>query len=344
MNGCSGTIPTQRRFIRKTARQHWFNGIESDRYEYEEFDGQPPETAQPAQVHATENYVLLLGSKRAHARRTPGISRTIGQELATIHPSLRVLVNDVEFIKEPYEIKEELMKSKNPVLAVSDGSGKDGAMTFGWSVSVGGREVIKNKGPAFGSESSHRAEGYGQLSLFVVLKTLFEFADIPFDTPIRYGCDNQGLLTRVRERQKYADLYPNATLATDWDIVEAINEYRQRFQNIKQEHVKGHQDENAEFENLPHMVQLNVLADRYAGEYQEDEGMQRPLVPMLPTTKCQLTIPGNTVTRGIMKHIRRHHATKRIKPRFIKLHGIENENGLDWTAFHAAVVRFPNKR
>ena len=84
-------------------------------------------------------------------------------------------MNDVEFVKEPYEIKEELLTNKNRVLAVSDGSGKDGSMTFGWAVSVAGEEAIRNKGPAFGSESSHRAEGYGQLSLFVVLKTLFEF-------------------------------------------------------------------------------------------------------------------------------------------------------------------------
>ena len=48
-------------------------------------------------------------------------------------------------------------------------------------------------------------------------------------------------------------------------------------------HIKGHQDEKVEFEQLPRVVQLNVLADRYAGDYQEDEGMQRPLVPMLTT-------------------------------------------------------------
>ena len=218
-------------------------------------------------------------------------------------------------------------------------------MAFRWPLSVSGKEVIKNNGPALGSEeSSHRAEGYGQLSLFVVLKTLFEFADIPFDVPIKYGCDNQGLLTRVRERQKYTDLYPNATLSPDWDIVEAIIAYRQRFTAISQEHVKGHQDEKKAFDDLPPMVQLNVLADQYAGEYQAEAGMSRPLVPMLPTTRCQLTVAGKTVTRGITKRLHQHHATKRIKPKFIKLHGIANESDLDWTTFHAAVARFPHKR
>ena len=211
-------------------------------------------------------------------------------------------------------------------------------------MSVAEEEAIRNKGPAFGSESSHRAEGYGELSLFVVLKTLFEFADIPFDVPIRYGCDNQGLLKRVSDRHKYTELYPNATLSSDWDIVEAINDYRQRFTAIEQEHVKGHQDENAEYDKLPRMVQLNVLADKYAGEYQEDEGQQRPLVPMLPTTRCQLTIERKAVTRAITKRLHQHHATKRIKPKFLKLHGIANEEDLDWPTFYSAVARFPNQR
>ena len=73
----SEAIYSEGRCWKKTRRQHWFNGIEYDRYE------------------------------------THGISRTICQELAIIHPSLRVLLNDVEFIKGPYEIKEKLVKSKN---------------------------------------------------------------------------------------------------------------------------------------------------------------------------------------------------------------------------------------
>ena len=44
------------------------------------------------------------------------------------------------------------------------------------------------------------------------------------------------------------------------------------------------------------------------------------------------------------KQLYRHHATKRMKPKFMRLHQITNEDIFDWQSFHAAVARFPHQR
>ena len=296
------------------------------------------------EVFATDNYVLLLGQKQQVATRAIKISRTIEEEFAKEDPAIQDLLQHVTFLKEPYAIKA-MLEQRYPCLAVSDGSSKEESMTFGWSVHVGPTEVIRCQGPAYGNATSHRAEGYGALSVFAALKVLFEFAEISFETQIRYGCDNLGLLKRITQRKSYKDsMYPNATNAPDWDLVESIYEYLKPFKAVSREHVKGHQDDEKDFDELPLMVQSNILADQYAGEFQEERGQPRPQVPMLPTTRCQLTIAGKTVTRAMKKQLYQHHALKRIKPKFMQLHHINNEDLFDWTNFHAAVARFPHQR
>ena len=76
------------------------------------------------------------------------------------------------------------------------------------------------------------------------------------------------MILRLTQRHEYKDPYPNSTLDADWDVIEEI------FQTTKliggthfYEHVKGHQDSKIPYEELSLLAQLNVEADRYAGEY-----------------------------------------------------------------------------
>ena len=53
--------------------------------------------------------------------------------------------------------------------------------------------------------------------------------------------------------------------------------------------MKGHQDNNANAE-LSIEALLNIEADRLAGDFQEQEGENRPIVAMLPCCPTMLDI------------------------------------------------------
>jgi hypothetical protein len=62
-------------------------------------------------------------------------------------------------------------------------------------------------------------------------------------------------------------------LKPDWDLVEAIvSQVSQAKFKVTYKHVKGHQDNNTPYEELPFLAQLNVDADKYAGQYQGSHG------------------------------------------------------------------------
>ena len=47
------------------------------------------------------------------------------------------------------------------------------------------------------------------------------------------------------------------------------------------------------------MAQLNVEADKYAGEYQQQFGNYQCLIPLSPTRPVALDIDGKTIHRGL---------------------------------------------
>ena len=54
----------------------------------------------------------------------------------------------------------------------------------------------------------------------------------------------------------------------DWDVVQAIVQTHQSFAiTSTYQHVKGHQDKDIPVAELSLLAQLNVEADKYAGEF-----------------------------------------------------------------------------
>ena len=88
------------------------------------------------------------------------------------------------------------------------------------------------------------------------------------------------------------------TLTADWDLIEETHQVQKEFiQPANIQHVKGHQDEDVDFELLSLEAQLNVEADAEAGGFRST--MDPPLcpsVPLHPHTKVHLDIGGCTVT------------------------------------------------
>jgi hypothetical protein len=75
----------------------------------------------------------------------------------------------------------------------------------------------------------------------------------------------------MTEHKHYEEPFPNATLASEYEIIEEIYETCKMY-NIKSSYhwVRGHQDKHTAYKDLSLQAQLNVDADWYAGKYQDE--------------------------------------------------------------------------
>ncbi len=62
------------------------------------------------------------------------------------------------------------------------------------------------------------------------------------------------------------------------------------------EHVKGHQDDHTPYEDLDLEAQLNMDADKEAGNYQRMHHTYCPIIPRLPHNCIQLHILGKVIS------------------------------------------------
>jgi hypothetical protein len=92
------------------------------------------------------------------------------------------------------------------------------------------------------------------------------------------------------------------TLMSDWDI---LNEIRPSLPLLHRQPellwVKGRQDRKTPYQDLSLLAQLNVDADRYAGEFQDQHGGPRPKVPH---NRAQLHINVATITYQLQNAVR----------------------------------------
>jgi hypothetical protein len=191
---------------------------------------------------------------------------------------------------------------------VSDGSELSQKMTFGWVLcTASGIRLAICSGPAFGTGSSHRAEGTGMLSVARFLYHLSQYCNTTIHNPLVYTSDNLGLITCINQRLQYDNCFSNAYLVPDWDFTEAI------YANIQHltitpifQHVMGHQDDTKAYSQLSLPAQLNVDADKAAGAFHWSHASTiQEKVPILPTTKAHFNI-GNAIVTGHYKlHIRK---------------------------------------
>ncbi len=126
--------------------------------------------------------------------------------------------------------------------------------------------------------------------------------------------DNMALIQRIDKQLGRNTWYPNDTISSDWDVLQAIVTTLRRFPRTPLvSHVKGHQDNNTAYALLSLKAQLNVDADTAASLFQTDHGASRYLVPIIAGNSAQLIINDKTVTYGYVKTIRNAYAYPLLK-------------------------------
>jgi hypothetical protein len=110
--------------------------------------------------------------------------------------------------------------------------------------------------------------------------------------------------------------------------------------------VKGHQDKDIPFAQLPLLAQLNVEADKHAGTYRNQFGQYRPDIPLSPTRPVALDIDGKTIHRGFKQAIRDAiHAPHLLEAMQVRYDWPDGTlEVIDWEAHRQALQTQPTRR
>ena len=82
-------------------------------------------------------------------------------------------------------------------------------------------------------------------------------------------CDNQSMVNKSNKISKYVSMYPNSTMASEYDVLAEIRAAMQQLGTSQPEltHIKGHQNETKPWHQLTRSAQLNCRADELATQY-----------------------------------------------------------------------------
>jgi hypothetical protein len=143
--------------------------------------------------------------------------------------------------------------------------------------------------------------------MLAILRFLIRLCEYCGSEPIGTAmfCDNLALVNRVLKRVRCTRWYPNETISSDWDVIQAIISSLQTFSQCPHiQHVKGHQDDTTPYARLSLEAQLNIDADAAATEFQDAFGGRRWRVPRISGNRAQLFLSKKTVTHHYVKNLR----------------------------------------
>ena len=220
--------------------------------------------------------------------------------------------------------------------------------TYGWVLASSNKERLAyGSGPVEGHDpQSFRSEGQGMLSVACFILHLRRWTH--HDTPLEgtLATDNSGLITRVKEQSLIRYPVPNSIFQPDWDIVEAIVRTVWSAEiDPTYTLVKGHQDKDNPYETLPFLAQLNVDADKHAGDYRLAHGCHRPMISLSLTRPISLELSGRSIHRNYKSAIRDAAHSGPLLQRLIERNSWQPTvpDTIDWDAHRLATTN-PQRR
>ena len=234
---------------------------------------------------------------------------------------------------------------------VSDGSAPEPRGSFGWILSdPDGNRLAECSGPAFGIKpNSYRTEGYGMLSghRFILRMHQIHQGQMrrhEFDT------DSESMLKKVKKHLKYKKIFPNVTMGPEWDVIaEILATTKEMPRQIRPKlgYVRGHQDKSVEYSQLSLEAQLNVDADALADKWLRDHPeFDHSMVPVLPSSGCQINLQGGTLTGSLKEQLYRARAEPIMRKHLMKKYDWDEDtyNEVDWTSHGRALRRLEKNR
>ena len=157
-------------------------------------------------------------------------------------------------------------------------------------------------------------------------------------------CDNQSMVNKTNEISQYITMYPNSTMASEYDVLAEIRTAMRHLGVSQPElhHIKGHQDETKSWQELSHTAKMNCKADDLADQYmQEFHDVDRSRVSILPTSGCQLHLAAGTITYNLKLNLTHARTVPPLRQKLCKRNAWNEPvfNDIDWTAHGQAQKR-----
>lgn len=310
----------------------------------------PTEPCIPVKVVENADRTLTLHTRIHQPTLPPQIPlpKSFASYVLSLPQWEQCLLHGIHLMFQPHEIMHMISKldATDSAVLVSDGSQRGDTMTFGWVFgSLQQVTYAEHSGQGYGTPSSHRAEGWGMLSGVLFIHHLQQYTapqepDYTVFQHLALFTDNQGLVTRITQRQQYSHSYPNTTLSPDWDIVEQIHATLKALpqDNIQIKWVKGHQDKDTS--DLTTDAVYNIRADYLAGNVPTTSETYNP-PPYLPAAKCHLVINDSEVTSHYSTAINRAYTLPALYKYLEQRHQWTPEirQSIDWKAFSKAITQ-----
>jgi Reverse transcriptase (RNA-dependent DNA polymerase) len=264
---------------------------------------------------------LTLPFDRAQSKESPSIigeSTTPGQESTSLREFLSRLPRwHTRLLSIWHQEASDLeiwraFRSRQRITIASDGGLKRGLGTLGWKiVDRQGRPLFSGSGPVDGPyDISHstRSELGGLTAPMLLVLSIAKFWGLQHRCRYKWITDSKAAISKVTyitTSQFAPRRYPD-----DVDYVTAIHELHRALggRKLRISWIKGHQDEDTDYEQLSRAAQLNVDADQLASDYYWAGKGMRPTAKLIHLKEYLVTVAinGDIYPTRIDEQIRYH--------------------------------------
>jgi len=211
-------------------------------------------------------------------------------------------------------LQQYLTATTGPLLVVSDASlNLQKQSAFSWIISTttqvlwtGSRTVPGTQRDAY----SGRAEGFGLLAALSFLEQYLHHLSVPpASTPplIKGYCNNSGLIQQVNKMHTNKIPNPSWAIKNDYDLHNKIVHTILCLPlPTKLFHIKGHQDNDTQVEDLLYKARLNIECNKQARTNLASFPINVKPNPTLPTSYPHLQIGNQTILRQHLNYIHKN--------------------------------------
>ena len=271
-----------------------------------------PEGSVPVDLHLSGDHITRGPASREYPKIVSKAPNNFSSFVDGLDTWERSLLSGLQLNHDIFMVMDHLNTATEDngiyIYSTSDGSAPDFVGSFGWSCKLStGQFVASNKGPACGYRTtSFRAEAYGLLLFLVFLIRAVEYTGQHLPKRVKLHTDSKSVLEKVLEMATWPFYYSNATMAADWDVLQAIVFSLSQF-DVKPQliHVKGHQDDDIEYADLSLAAQLNVDADHLAGSFEYQAHQDPSKTPLIRGNAVNLHSKNGTISSNYRKNIRK---------------------------------------
>jgi hypothetical protein len=221
----------------------------------------------------------------------------------------------------------------------------------GWLIAAHNAKVLwRGSGPAPGSpNSSYRAEGYGMLGFLRMLFHIMTYYKVQMTDSTRrqilFFTDSQSLINKQIQLHTYEDWY--AAIHT-WPHADVLMQLRSAEADIypfvlKLRHVKSHQDDEKDYEDLEDDAKMNYMCDILATEKLDTLERQNKKQKVRPLPACPVYLNEATGVINAKEQLRLKQALPRqeLKAYYRKRYNWQQStfDNINWNDFARARKR-----